>query len=259
MRRARAVVLAMVLAAALAGCGSEDDADDAASTQPVTVAGHRDGDRVRDGDRGRVLDRGPAPDAAGAGAAGGRRPTSASASSTPRSHATTTRSRRSRWRRASGFTFSYGERRLRGRALAAGRGGIGPSSRSRCGRSPRRSSHAVHAQRERLVRLADRLRRESDRGRLAGARRFGPIRRGCDRPDADAGYGLPRLPGPRSRPTATGSSSSPATSARSLAGYASRPAEPASGAAWRRSRCSRRPTPPPPDATGRRTVCEGES
>ena len=37
MRRARAVVLAMVLAAALAGCGSEDDADDAASTQPVTV------------------------------------------------------------------------------------------------------------------------------------------------------------------------------------------------------------------------------
>ena len=46
---------------------------------------------------------------------------------------------------------------------------------------------ALHAQRVRLLRLADRLQRGPDRGGMAGARRRGPLHAGPDRLDEDRG------------------------------------------------------------------------
>ena len=53
---------------------------------------------------------------------------------------------------------------------------------------------ALHPQRVRLLRLAHRLQREPDRGRLARSRLLRALQRRGGRPDEDAGHGLPRLP-----------------------------------------------------------------
>ena len=175
-------VLAAVLALALTGCGS-DDGNDAASTQPVTVTETvtqtetvTEEPEVTCSTAGLRLTL-PEQELPAEVADVRKRVFDAAVAcdyDTLEQIAL---------EKGAGFTFSYGgdsDASEYWRKMEEGElGDPRPEADARTRHDP---DHALHPERVRLLRVADRVQREPDRRGVAGARRRGPLHAGTDRP-----------------------------------------------------------------------------